>query len=460
MEWIGQFDATLLARIQFGFTIGFHILFPTFTIGIAGFLLVVEALWLKTGDAAWRRIYGFWVRLFALAFGMGVVSGVVLSYQFGTNFSAFSKATGDIIGPLMGYEVLTAFFLEAGFLGIMLFGWDKVGPRLHLLATAMVAVGTVISAFWILAANSWMQTPAGFALVSGRFVPTDWWAIVFNPSFPYRFLHMTTAAFLTSAFAVAGVSAWQLLRGVAGDEARRALALGIVLAAILAPLQVFIGDQHGLNVKEHQPIKVAAMEGLWQTMRGAPLVLFALPDMAAEKNHFEIALPKLASLVLTHDLDGEVKGLTEVPPADRPNVPIVFFSFRVMVGIGFLMVAAAWIAAWRLWRRKLPATRWLPDWLLWLLTVMSPSGFIAVLAGWLVAEVGRQPFVVYGLMRTVDAVSPVTAGEVATSLTLFVIVYVGLLGAFLWYVARLINRGIEAPREADQPGISWQGGRA
>ncbi|WP_119419452.1 cytochrome ubiquinol oxidase subunit I [Desertibaculum subflavum] len=455
-----HFDATLLARIQFGFTIGFHILFPTFTIGIAGFLLVVEALWLKTGDAAWRRIYGFWVRLFALAFGMGVVSGVVLSYQFGTNFSAFSQATGDILGPLMGYEVLTAFFLEAGFLGIMLFGWDKVGPRLHLLATAMVAVGTVISAFWILAANSWMQTPAGFVLVSGRFVPEDWWAIVFNPSFPHRLAHMVTAAFLTSAFAVAGVSAWQLLRGVAGDEARRALALGVVLAAILAPLQVFLGDQHGLNVKEHQPVKVAAMEGLWQTARGVPLVLFALPDMAAEKNHFEIAIPKLTSLILTHDLDGEVKGLTEVPPADRPNVPIVFFAFRVMVGIGFLMVAVAWVAAWRLWRRRLAGSRWLPNWLLWALTAMSPSGFIAVLAGWLVAEVGRQPFVVYGLMRTADAVSPVTRGEVLTSLALFVIVYVGLLGAFLWYVARLINRGIEAPKEAAPPGIAWHGGRA
>jgi cytochrome d ubiquinol oxidase subunit I len=449
-------DATLLARIQFGFTIGFHILFPTFTIGVAGFLLVVEALWLKTGDAVWRRIYGFWVRLFALAFGMGVVSGVVLSYQFGTNFSAFSRATGDVLGPLMGYEVLTAFFLEAGFLGIMLFGWDKVGPRLHLFATAMVAIGTVLSAFWILAASSWMQTPAGFALVSGRFVPEDWWAIVFNPSFPYRLAHMVTAAFLTSAFVVAGVSAWQLLRGVAGGEARRALTLGVVLAAVLAPLQVFIGDQHGLNVKQHQPVKVAAMEGLWQTARGVPLVLFALPDMAAETNHFEIAIPKLTSLILTHDLDGEVKGLTEVPPSDRPNVPIVFFSFRVMVGIGFLMVAVAWAAAWMLWRRRLAESR--P--LLWALTIMSPSGFIAVLAGWLVAEVGRQPYVVYGLMRTADAVSPVTRGEVATSLALFVVVYVALLGAFLWYVARLINRGIAAPMEAEPTGIGWQAGRA
>lgn len=442
-----EFDAVLLSRLQFAVTIGFHILFPTLTIGLASFLLLVEVQWLRTGDPAWRHLFRFWVKLFALAFGMGVVSGVVLSYEIGTNFAPFARATANVLGPLLGYEVLTAFFLEAGFLGIMLFGWDRVGPRLHLLATAMVAVGTVISAFWILTANSWMQTPQGHILVDGTFEVASFRQVIFNPSFPYRFLHMTVAAYLTTAFAVAAVSAWHVLRGGPDPVMGRGLVYGLGLAAVLAPAQVAVGDLHGLNVREHQPVKLAAIEAIWATTRGAPLLLFAWPDEAAEMNHYELAIPKVGSLVLTHELEGEVKGLKEVPPEDRPSVPIVFFAFRAMVGLGVVMLALSWIGVWLWWRGRLADSRWF----LRALIAAGPSGFLAVLAGWIVAEVGRQPWVVYGLMRTAHAVSNVPASSVAVSLGLFVVVYGTLLVAYLSISAKLIRRGAETAREPPKP---------
>ena len=436
-------DTLLLSRTQFGFTLAFHILFPTLTIGLAWFLATVEALWLKTRNPVYVQLYRFWVKVFALGFGMGVVSGVVMSYQFGTNFSRFSQIAGPVLGPLLSYEVLTAFFVEAGFIGVMLFGWEKVGPRLHFLATVLVALGTLNSSFWILAANSWMHTPAGAALEGGRFVVTDWWAVVFNPSFPYRLAHMVIAAFLSTSFVVAGVSAWHLLYRDRGPVARRGLSLGLLLAALLAPTQVLIGDQSGLEVKDHQPMKVAAMEGLWHTTQGAPLLLFALPDQDKETNRYEIAVPNGASLVLTHSLDGEVKGLNEVPPADRPPVLPVFFAFRIMVGLGFAMLA---LAAWGLlqrWRGRMYDDRWL----LRGCVAAIPAGFIATVAGWVTAEVGRQPFTVYGLLRTADSVSPVPASAVVTSLIVFVAVYGLLFAAFLYYTGRVIASG----PDYDQP---------
>ncbi len=446
-----ELDPVLLARTQFGFAISFHILFPTLTIGLSGFILLLEALWLRTGREAYLRLAKFWTRLFALAFGMGVVSGVVLSYLLGANFSRFSAATANVLGPLLGYEVLTAFFLEAGFLGIMLFGWNRVGPRLHLFATAMVAVGTLISAFWILAANSWMQTPAGHTFDGARFYVADWWAVIFNPSFPYRLMHMSMAAYVTAAFVVAAVSAWHLLKGRDVESARLGLRFGIGLAAVLAPLQIFIGDLHGLNVQEHQPVKIAAMEGLWETRGAAPLLLFAVPDQKAETNHFEIGVPKLASIILKHDAEGVVKGLKEVPPQDRPFVFQVFWAFRIMVGIGLAMLALSWLGALAWWRGWLERSRLL----LWTFVPMGGSGFLAVLAGWSVAETGRQPWIVYGLMRTADAVSPVAAGVVLSSLLAFVAVYAALFVAWLYYSAKVIRRGPDAG-DTHEPGEQGQ----
>lgn len=435
-------DATTLARIQFGFTIAFHILFPTLTIGLGAFLVGVEALWLKTKNPAWFRLYRLWSKIFALGFGMGVVSGIVLSYQFGTNFSRFSEITGPVLGPLLSYEVLTAFFVEAGFIGVMLFGWKKVGPKLHFLATGLVALGTLNSAFWILAANSWMQTPQGAALVDGRFVPEDWWAIVFNPSFPYRLAHMVLASWLTVSFVVAGTSAWYLLRFRHEETARRGFSLAMAAAAVLAPLQIFAGDLHGLQVRETQPIKVAAMEAHWTTGRGIPFILFAIPDEKNERNRFEIAIPYAGSLILTHRVDGEVKGLKEAKPQDRPPVFVVFVTFRLMVGIGVLLFAVAMLGLWMRWRKRLYASRLL----LRLAVACVPLGFVAVIAGWMTAEVGRQPWTVYGLLRTADSVSPVPAGAVAVSLALFVAVYVFLGGAFLYFVNRILAKG---PDEAE-----------
>ncbi len=435
-------DATTLARVQFGFTVGFHILFPTLTIGLGWFLVAIEALWLKTKNPAYFRLYRLWSKIFALGFGMGVVSGIVLSYQFGTNFSRFSEIAGPVVGPLLSYEVLTAFFVEAGFIGVMLFGWKKVGPKLHFLATCLVALGTLNSAFWILAANSWMHTPQGADLVGGRFVPVDWWAIVFNPSFPYRLAHMVLASFLTVSFVVAGTSAWYLLKNRHAEIARRGFSLGLAAAALLAPLQIFAGDLHGLQVRQYQPMKVAAMEGLWETRRGAPFVVFAIPDQKGERNRYAIEIPYVGSLILTHTLDGEVKGLKEVKPEDRPPVLWVFWTFRVMVGIGFFLMAVAMLGLWLRWRKRLYANRFLMR----LAVAAVPLGFVATIAGWMTAEIGRQPWTVYGILRTADSVSPVPAAAVATTLALFVAVYGFLLAAFLYFVDRLIRKG---PDEAE-----------
>lgn len=441
-----ELDALLLSRIQFAAVITFHIIFPSFTIGLANWLVVLEARWLATRDETWKRLYRFWLKIFAVSFGLGVVSGVVMSYQFGTNWGPFSVFAGEVIGPLMGYEVLTAFFLEASFLGIMLFGWDRVGDRMHFVSTVLVAVGTLISAFWILSANSWMHTPAGYELVDGRAVPTDWLAAIFNPSFPYRFAHMVVATFLSTGFAVAGMAAIALRRRPGDTGARRSLAMALGLAAVLAPLQVFIGDLHGLNTAEHQPAKLAAMEGHWRNEGGdgVPLLLFALPDQDAEKNLYEIPVPHGASLIITHSWNGTFPSLTDVPADQRPPVAIVFWAFRVMVGLGGLMVLVALWGVWRRWRGRL-----FDDGLyLRLVQFMIPAGFLAILAGWFTTEVGRQPWVVYGLLRTADAASDLAVHQVVSSMTGFAVVYTVIFGAGLFYVGRLLARGIVVD---DQP---------
>ena len=433
-----ELDPLLLSRIQFAFTISFHILFPSFTIGLAAWLLVLEVLWLRTGKAIYADIATHWTKIFAVSFGMGVVSGVVLSYEFGTNWSELSRLGGNVIGPLMSYEVLTAFFLEAGFLGIMLFGRNRVPKAVHLFATAMVALGTLISAFWILSANSWMQTPAGYtAGPDGVLHVADWWQVIFNPSFPYRFAHMVAAAYLTTAFIVSGIGAWYILRGRSVPHGRIMLGMGLSLLMWLAPLQVVIGDLHGLNTLHYQPAKVAALEAHWETGREVPLILFALPDPKAETNHYEIALPKLGSLILTHERNGEVVGLKSFPPEDRPNPIIPFFAFRIMVGIGLIMIAVGLVGAVLWLTGRLYTSRWFLRTLVW----VSPLGFLAVLAGWFTAEVGRQPWVVYGLLRTADAVSPVPGGSILASIILFVLVYGVVFGAGLYYMAKLVSRG-------------------
>ena len=443
------FDAVLLARFQFAFTVAFHIVFPSFTIGLASYLLVLEGLWLWRKRDVYLRLYKYWSKIFALSFGMGVVSGIVMSYQFGTNWGPFADATGPILGPLMGYEVLSAFFLEAGFLGVMLFGMNRVGKGLHFFATAMVALGTLFSAFWILSANSWMQTPAGHAFVDGQFVPVDWWAVIFNPSFPYRLAHMVLAAYLTTAFIVGGVGAYHLLRDRRNEAARIMFSMAMWMAAVVAPIQLVAGDLHGLNTLQHQPAKIAAMEGHWETRAGAPLVLFALPDMEAEANRFELAIPKLGSLILTHDMDGVVKGLKAWPPDERPNAALVFWSFRIMVGIGLLMIAAGLAGLWLRWRGRLYDSVWFHR----LLLLMAPSGLVAVIAGWVTTEVGRQPYVVYGLMRTVDGVSPIAAPAVATSLLMFVIVYFLVFGAGIYYLLRLMRQPPTPAEAGPEPGV-------
>jgi cytochrome bd ubiquinol oxidase subunit I len=444
-----DFDALLLSRIQFAFTIAFHIIFPAFTIGLASWLAALEFNWLRTGNPLYRNLFRFWVKIFAVSFGLGVVSGIVMSYQFGTNWSRFSDFAGNVVGPLIAYEVITAFFLEAAFLGIMLFGWDRVGDRLHFFATCMVALGTLFSAFWILSANSWMQTPAGHAIENGIAVPVDWWRIVFNPSFPNRFAHMVMAAYLTTAFAVAGMSAWMLLRAAGEPEekvvgARTSLSMAMWFAAIFAPIQIVLGDLHGLNVLKEQPTKLAAIEANWETRAGAPLVLFAWPDQDAETNHYEIAIPKLGSYILTHEWGGVVPGLKNVPPENRPPVWPVFWSFRIMVGIGFLMATLGFWSLWLRWKGGFYENRWFLN----ACMLMTPSGFGAVLFGWFVAEIGRQPYVVYGLLRTADAVSPVTRGAVATSLAVFVVVYAFIFGFGSYYLAKLLRKGPEPLEEA------------
>ena len=436
-------DATLLSRIQFAFTVSFHIIFPSFTIGLAAFIATLLVRWRMTGEEKFHRLARYWTKIFAVSFAMGVVSGIVLSYEFGTNWSRFSVVVGNVLGPLLGYEVLTAFFLEASFLGIMLFGWQRVSPNLHVLAAILVAIGTSFSAFWILAANSWMQTPAGHEVRDGIAFPVSWIEIVFNPSFPYRFAHMFTAAFLTTSIVVAAVGARYLLANRFVEEGKTMLRMGIGMVAVLAPLQLVIGDMHGLNTAHHQPAKVAAMEAHWDGSKPADLVLFAIPDEKNETNTFELAIPGIASFIITHDWNGLFKGLKDFPPSERPPVTPVFFAFRIMVGLGLLMIAGGLLGT-VLWARgRLFDSRWY-------LTAVSyawPTGFIAILAGWWVTETGRQPWIATGILRTADAASPVAAGAVLTTLILFVLVYTAVFSMGIYYINRLIEKGPKGAAE-------------
>jgi cytochrome bd ubiquinol oxidase subunit I len=444
-------DALLLARIQFGFTVSFHFIFPSFSIGLASFLAVLEALWLKTGKPLYLDLYKYWLKIFAVVFAMGVVSGLVMSYQFGTNWSVYSDKAGPIIGPLMAYEVLTAFFLEAGFLGVMLFGMKKVGKRLHFGATLMVAIGTFISAFWILSVNSWMQTPTGYAINGdGQFVPAgSWAAIIFNPSFPYRLVHTVIAAYLTTALAVGAVGAWHLLKDASQAHSRKMFSLAMWMAALVAPVQIFVGDMHGLNTLEHQPAKVMAMEGHYQSHPdGAPLILFGIPDDKAQRMTHTIEIPRASSLILKHDLNAPLAGLDTIVPWNRPPVEVVFWSFRVMVGLGFLMFALGALSLIARGARKLYDWRWLLRFAL----LMGPAGFVAVIAGWITTEVGRQPFTIYGLLRTSESVSPLAAPAVATSLIVFVIVYFAVFGMGTWYLLKLMSRAPQS-HESDPPNL-------
>lgn len=430
-----------LARIQFAFTVSFHIIFPAISIGLASFLAVLEWRWLRTNNPIYQDLFKYWVKIFAVAFGMGVVSGVVMSYQFGTNWSEFSRFAGGVTGPLLTYEVLSAFFLEAGFLGIMLFGWGRVSKKAHFFATLMVAVGTCISMFWILSSNSWMQTPQGFTIENGIVVPQDWFAIVFNPSFPYRLAHMAIAAFMVAALLVAATAAWHLLKGRRDELVKKSFSMALWLILILAPLQVFVGDAHGLNTLEHQPAKLAAMEGHWETNydEGMPLYLFGIPDMNEERTKYAIAIPNLGSLILTHSMDGTVKGLKDFAPEDRPNSTVVFWSFRIMVSLGMLMLLLALTGVWLRKTGKLFESKWFHRFALF----MGPSGFIALLAGWFTTEVGRQPWVVYGVMRTKDALSPVSAEQVGLTLIIFVVVYCIVFGIGIYYMLKLMHKGPE-----------------
>lgn len=435
-----MFDPLLLSRIQFAFTISFHIIFPAFTIGLAAWLAVVEGLWLKTKHPIYREIYKFWVKIFAVAFGMGVVSGVVLSYQLGTNWSVFSEQVGNVLGPLLGYEVLTAFFLEASFLGIMLFGWNRVSPRMHFCSTVIVAVGTIISAFWILSANSWMQTPTGYTLQEGHILyPTNWLEIIFNPSFPYRFLHMVIAAFLTTAFTIGGIAGWYLWRQKYVEHARIMLAMAMLMAVFVTPIQIFIGDLHGLNTLEHQPVKVAAMEGIWDTQTEVPWTVWGWPNEETQQTEYAFDIPYGGSLILTHSKDGAIKGLKAWPKEEWPPVATVFWSFRIMLAMGMLMLLTGIFAAILFWRKKLFTARWFHVWCMWL----TPTGFVAVLAGWMTTEVGRQPYIVQGLLKTSETLSPILGEQVAISLALFVVVYLFVFGAGTYYILHLIRKGPE-----------------
>lgn len=435
-----------LARFQFAFVISVHIIFPAITIGLASYLAVLDAAWLWTGEDTYLNVFNYWLRIFAIVFGMGVVSGIVMSYQFGTNWSVFSDKTGPVLGPLMGYEVLTAFFLEAGFLGVMLFGLKRVGPKLHFVATLMVAAGTLLSAFWILSANSWMQTPAGHAVnAQGQFVPVDWWRVVFNPSFPYRLVHMVLAAYLSTAFVVGAVGAFHLLKDNSSVSAKLMFSMALWMAIAVTPVQIIAGDQHGLNTLEYQPMKIAAMEGHYDTHEGAPLILFGLPDNKRAETRYALEVPKLGSYILTHDWNGKLRGLKEWPKSDWPNAPLIFWTFRIMVGIGLAMLG---IGIWGLIARRqggLASARWLQR----ASVAMGPAGIIAVLAGWITTESGRQPYTVYGLLRTADSVSPIAAPAVGSSLAAFMVVYVAVFGAGVFYILRLMSRppaqGVQGP---------------
>ncbi len=446
------FDALLLARIQFAFTVSFHFIFPAFTIGLASYLAVLEGLWLWTGRSVYLDLFRYWIKIFALSFAMGVVSGIVLSYQFGTNWSVFSDRAGPVVGPLMAYEVLTAFFLEAGFLGIMLFGLTRVGKGLHFAATLAVAAGTLLSAFWILSANSWMQTPTGHALNdAGQFVPADWWEIIFNPSFPYRLVHTVLGAYLTTALVVGAVGAWHLLRDSSNQGARVMFSMAMGMVVVAAPIQAVVGDFHGLNTLAHQPTKIMAVEGHFKSEPdGAPLYLFGLPDEETATIRYPVAIPKLGSLILHHSLDAPVEGLETVPRDEWPPVAIVFWSFRIMVGLGLLMVTLGGVALVARLRGRLYAWRGLHGFAV----IMGPAGFVAVIAGWVTTEVGRQPYTIYGLLRTADSVSPLDAPAVASSLIAFIVVYFAVFSVGAWYILRLMGH---APAPAE-PGL--EGGDA
>jgi cytochrome d ubiquinol oxidase subunit I len=440
-------DAVLLSRLQFAFTIGYHIVWPAYTIGISGFIVVLAVLWRATRKPVYREQLRFWIHLFALGFVMGVVTGLVLSYEIGTNWSVFAERTSNVIAPFFSYEVQTAFFLEAGFIGIMLFGMDRFPERLHIFSCFMVALGAVASAFWILAANSWMQTPSGFRMEGNNFQIESWRAAIFSPSFPYRFAHMMVASYLTGTFVVIGVMGWYLWRQRHLDFARAGFSLALAIAAVLAPLQLVIGDLHGLNSFRYQPIKVAAMEGDWESGAHQSLTLFAWPDMARERNDFALDVPELGSLILTHRIDGVVRGLKSVPREDRPNVPIVFFAFRIMVGCGLILIAIAWMGLWLRWRGRLYDTGWFS----FICAFASPLGFIAILAGWTVTETGRQPWIVYGRMRTAEAVAPVNAVAVASSFALFILVYFVLLATFFYFALRIVLAGPHAASPGHGP---------
>ena len=447
-------DPLLLARAQFGLNIAFHILFPSLTIALAWILLGFRVAYHRTGDAGWLKTYKLWTKIFALTFAMGVVTGIVMSFQFGTNWPGFMNRVGAIAGPLLGYEVLTAFFLEATFLGVMLFGMNRVPPWAHIGATALVALGTSLSAFWILALNSWMQTPAGHVLDGNQWIAGDWLAVIFNPSFPYRFTHMMIASGLTAAFVVAGLSAWRLLGAPSDALARRTLRVGILVAAVLAPVQAVVGDFHGLNTLEHQPAKIAAVEAIWHTEKGVPLVLFAIPNERTRTNDYAIEIPYGASLILKHDANAQLTGL-DAFGKDHPPVAPVFFAFRIMVGIGVAMIAVSWFTAWAT-RRGAPA----PRWLLWTLAGFTFSGWAATLAGWIVTEIGRQPWLVQGVLRTAEAVGEISGAELGASLTGYVLTYATLFVAYMVVLTHLAGSGAEAAAAKPLPGASPAGAAA
>lgn len=441
-------DPVILARAQFAFTMAFHIVFPAFSIGLASYLAVLEALWLRTGRELYLNLFKYWMKIFAVAFAMGVVSGLVMSYQFGSNWSVFSDKAGPVIGPLMAYEVMSAFFLEAGFLGVMLFGLERVGKKLHFAATIAVAAGTFASAFWILSVNSWMQTPAGYAVnAAGQFVPASWLAIIFNPSFPFRLVHMVLAAYLTTALVVGAAGGWHLLRDASNKGARKMFAMAMGMIVVVAPIQIFVGDLHGLNTLEHQPAKIMAMEGHYRSHPdGAPLILFGLPDQQAGEVRYAVEVPKASSLILKHNPNAPMAGLETVPRADWPYVPILFWSFRIMVGLGMLMLLLGGVALFARLRGRLYAWRPLHIGAV----MMGPMGFVAVLAGWITTEVGRQPWTVYGLLRTSQSVSPLEAPAVAASLAAFAVVYFTVFSAGVFYLLRLMSH----PPHRDEPGLS------
>ena len=457
MDSIFGIDGVLLSRLQFAFTMTFHIVFPALSIGMSAFIATLEILWLATDKPHFHTLARFWTKVFAVSFAMGVVSGIVMEYQMGTNWAGFARVVGNTLAPLFSYEVLSAFFLEASFLGLMLFGWNRFPPWLHTMSSVFVALGTALSGFWILAANSWMHTPAGYTIQDGITYPVSWFEVIFNPSFPYRFTHMMIATYLTTSLVVAAAGARYLLLGRFREEAMTMLRMGLGMLAILAPVQAIVGDQHGLNTLEHQPVKVAAIEAHWKDEGPAPLVLFAWPDMKEERNHAEIAVPRLGALILTHDWNGRFKGLSEFPADQRPPVAPVFFAFRVMVGLGLAMIALGWFGVWLLWRKRIEAARWY----LGLLRRCWPLGFIALISGWIVTEVGRQPWIAYGILRTADAMSPITFAQVLVSLALFVVVYFVVFSVGIWYVWRMVRKGPEttAPGPETLPNRPLAGGQ-